>query len=146
MPGSLRWSMKSFAVRIEPAAQPRLAAAVLFLYLAAAALPWLARCPPGLAAPLSVAALIGLAATLSGVPGPHCRLRRLVLGRAGCRIWLASGAGPVAAKPGTGCRVYSALIAIELQSEAGRLRWLLPRGALPPPEFRRLKARLRLAC
>jgi hypothetical protein len=38
------------------------------------------------------------------------------------------------------------LVVLDLRAEDERLGWLLPRAALGPEEFRRLKVRLRLTC
>jgi antitoxin CptB len=80
-----RSSMTSFAVAIEPAAQPRLAALLLLMHGIAAAGPWIARCPTVPAAALSLLALAGLGWSLARVPGTHCALRGLVLDAGGCR-------------------------------------------------------------
>ncbi len=94
-----RSSMTSFAVAIEPAAQPRLAALALAVHLAAAASPWLARVPPWLAVPLTLVALASLRldarrragasppaggspAGCRGLARPHARGWRLAAGRA----------------------------------------------------------------
>lgn len=136
--------MTSFPVEIEPSPQPRLAAGVLLLHLTAAAFPWLARCPPGLAAALSVFAIAGLAATLVRVPGPHCRLVRLSLRDDSWRVRLTGESHDTVALIGSGTRVYAGLIALDLRVEGRRLGWLLPRAALGRADFRRLKARLRM--
>jgi len=136
----------SFPATIEPRPQPRLAAGLLLWHLVAAAFPWIAGCPAWPAGTLSLLALAGFAATLARVPGAHCRLRGLactdgvwrarVLGDA--RLWVV--------RIGPGTRVYSGLVVLDLLAGGRRLGWLLPRTALRPEEFRRLKARLRLAC
>ena len=138
--------MTSLHSGIEPRAQPRLAAGALLIHLLAAALPWIARCALVPAAMLSLLALAGLAATISRVPGPHCRLRRLACSG---DEWLAMIAGTDAQAParlGPGTRVFSGLVVLDLRVGRQRLGWLLPRAAVGRVEFRRLKARLRLAC
>lgn len=139
-------SMTSFAVEIEPSAQPRLAALALMAHLFAAAGPWLMRCPPLLATILSLAAMAGAVATIARIPGPHCRLQRLAADGSGWRGQLAPGADFLPAVLGPGTRAYAALVVVELQVGGRRLGWLLPRGAVPAADFRRLKALIRLSC
>ena len=141
-----RSSMTSFAVAIEPGAQPRLAAAVFLVHLAAAASPWLARAPLLIAATLSIVAIAGLVATLGHVPGRHCALMALAFDRRGCRVRLAGRRAWVRATIGAGARAYGSLVFIEVVIAGRRLGWLLPRAALPSTDFRRLKARIRLSC
>lgn len=115
------------------------------MHLLAAACPWFTRCPPGIAATLSLIAMLGLAATLARLPGRHCRLQGLSFRTDGWRFrQRESGEGP--ASIGRGTRVHAGLIALELLAGRQRLGWLLPRRAMDPDQFRRLKARLRLAC
>jgi hypothetical protein len=138
--------MTSFPVEFEPPPQPRLAAAALLVHAAAAALPWVTRCPPGLSVALSLSAIASLWATLARVPGRHCRLQVLACENG---LWHARSAGGSHAQAvliGPGTRVYAGLVVLELVTGRGRLGWLLPRRALNPVQFRRLKARLRLAC
>lgn len=137
--------MTSFAARIEPAPQPRLAAAVFLLHFVAAALPWITGCRPGLATIATLMAFAGLPRTLAGVPGPHNGLRRLEIDGTGCQAWTASG-HELPARLGTACRVFPGLVGLDVRLGGRKRVWLLPRSALPPAEFRRLKARLRLAC
>ncbi|TAK52919.1 MAG: hypothetical protein EPO25_12280 [Gammaproteobacteria bacterium] len=137
--------MNSFPVELEPPASPRLAAMLSLLHLAAAALPWMTHCARLLAVSLSGMALAGLAASLAGIPGPHRWLRR-----AGCRdgrwqVWLAGLDRPHEARIGPATRVHAGWVFLDLRTDAGRLGWLLQRAAVEPDEFRRLKARLRLA-
>lgn len=138
--------MTSFAVAIEPVPQPRLAAGVLVAHLFAASSPWLARCPPVLAASLTALAIAGFIATLGRVPGRHCPLAAFALDERGCRVRLAGHDGFVPATFGNGTRAYAALVCVEIVVAGRRLGWLLPRAALPPGDFRRLKARIRLSC
>lgn len=139
------WSMNSFPVELEPEASPRLAAMLLLLHLAAAALPWMTHCTRLLALSLSGMVLAGLVVSLAGLPGPHRRLQR-----AGCRDgrWQVRLQGldrPYRARVGPATRVHAGWVFLDLRTEVGRLGWLLQRAAVQPDEFRRLKARLRLA-
>lgn len=138
--------MTSFPVTIEPRPEPRLAAAALLLHLSAAALPWVARCPTSLAVLLSLLASAAFIATLARLPGRHCRLQGLVYRGDAWRARLAGEACDRPADVGPGTRVHSELIVLDLATGRGRLGWLLTRGAMDPGQFRRLKARLRLAC
>ena len=138
--------MTSFAVAIEPGAQPRLAAAVFLAHVLAAAWPWFAGAVPPLAASLSSVALAGLVLSLGFVPGRHCRLRAIALEDRDCRVRLSGQPLWLPARLGAGARAYAPLVLIEVLVDGRRLGWLLPRAALPPDEFRRLKARIRLSC
>ena len=121
-------------------------AAALLLHAAAAAMPWLTRCPPMIAAVLSLLALAALPATLRRLPGRQCRLQGLAYRDAAWRIRLAADASERPAQVGAATRVHAGLIALDLECGRGRLGWLLTRRNLDPGQFRRLKARLRLAC
>jgi hypothetical protein len=138
--------MTSFAVAIEPAPVPRLAALALLLHLAAAATPWLARCQPLAAAPLSLLAIAGLFATLARIPGAHCALRAVAIDATGCRALLARQRTFRPAVFAAGTRALPALVVVDLAVDGRRRGWLLPRSSLPPDAFRRLKARIRLSC
>jgi hypothetical protein len=138
--------MTSFAVTIEPRAQLRLAAFALLFHAAAAASPWIARCGTALALALTVLALLGLALTLARIPGPHCRLLRFEIDSDGCRARLRSIDADLPATLGPGTRAYSGMLVLDLSVQGRRHGWLLPRSSLPADEFRRLKARMRLAC
>lgn len=138
--------MRSFAVRLEPAPSPRLAAAVLLLHLLCAVLAWLARVPAPLAALLSATALAGLSHSLSRLAGRHCPLaaarhdgRRWKVRLAGGRHWLP-------AELDVGSRAYPALVHLAFRVDGRRFGWLLAPGSVPAAEFRRLRARIRLAC
>lgn len=137
--------MTSFSVAIEPSAQPRLAALLLLTHGIAAAGPWIARCPPMLAMALSLLALGGLLASLARVPGPHCALQSLALDAGGCRVGLLRPDAVLPGALGPGTRAYAAFIVLDLVADGRRLGWLLPRGALPAADFRRLKALIRLS-
>ena len=137
--------MTLFAVAIEPAAQPRLAALLLLTHLFAAASPWFARCPPLLATLLSLLALAGLPASLTRVPGPHCALRSLALDARRCSVRLRRQDAALAAELGPRTRATAACILLDLAAGGRRFGWLLPRSALPAADFRRLKALIRLS-
>jgi len=138
--------MTSFAVRLEPAAAPRLAAAVLLFHLLAALAPLLARVPAALGAVFAVTALVGLVQTLSRLPGRHCTLAEV---RHDGRQWTVRLAGSRSWLPAELCdasRAYSRLVYIRFEAETRHVGWLLPSGSVPAGDFRRLKARIRLAC
>ncbi len=144
MRATQRSSMTSFAVAVEPPAQPRLAALLLLMHVMAAASPWITRCPVVLAAALSLLALAGLGFSLARVPGAHCALQGLVLDAGGCRVRLRRAAGLQPGVIGPGTRAYAACIVLDLIADGRRVGWLLPRTALPVADFRRLKALIRL--
>lgn len=137
--------MTSFAIAIEPAAQPRFAALLVLTHGFAAAAPWLARCPPLFAAGLSLLALAGLLSSLARVPGPHCLLRGLRQDAGGCQVRLPGQDGYLPATVGPGTRALAGFVVLEVIADGRRLGWLLPRGALQACEFRRLKALIRLS-
>ncbi|MGQ0383367.1 MAG: hypothetical protein ACT4UP_01570 [Gammaproteobacteria bacterium] len=137
--------MTSFSVTIEPPPQPRLAACALVFHAVAAAGPWLAHCPPALAAGLSTLALGSLYATLSRIPGGHAPLNTVILEPGACHARLAAG-GAQAAVLHPASRAWGALVLLELSVDGRRHGWMLPRAGLPDPDFRRLKALIRLAC
>jgi hypothetical protein len=138
--------MRSFALRLEPAAAPRLAAGVLLYHVLAALVPWLARVPAGLAAALSLAALAGLALTLARLPGRHCRLAGVCHDGRVWRVRLADGQDWLPAELCPASRVFPGLVYLRLRAGGSRPGWLVVPGAVPADEFRRLKARIRLAC
>lgn len=138
--------MRSFAFVIEPAAQPRLAAALLLLHVAVAALPWLTRCPAPLALALGALTMAGFAGTLGQVPGRHCRLRAVAADTGGWRLRAAGDSGWLGARLGPQSRAFAGLVLLDVRAGRRRFGWLLTRQALPPAEFRRLKARIRLTC
>ncbi|MGH8135434.1 MAG: hypothetical protein ACRER4_03725 [Steroidobacteraceae bacterium] len=119
--------------------------AACLLHVVAAATPWLTRCPPVLAAALSLLALAALAATIGRLPGRHCRLQSLAYREAAWRVRLGGDACERPASVGPGTRVHAGLVALDLASGRGRLGWLLSRETMDSRQFRRLKARLRLA-
>ena len=138
--------MTSFAIRLEPVAAPRLAAGALVYHVLAALVPWYARVPAGLAAVLSLAAVAGLVLTLARLPGRHCRLAGVRHDGQGWRVQLAGSRDWLPAELCPASRAFPGLVYLRLR--AGRLRpaWLLAPGAVPAEDFRRLKARIRLAC
>jgi hypothetical protein len=138
--------MTSFAVRLDPAPVPRLAAGVLLVHALAALAPWLARVPAATGTALSLMALAGLVLTLCRLPGRHCSLAEV---RHDGRCWsvrLAGSRGWLSAELGGASRAYPGLVYLRLQAGTRRTGWLLPSGSVPGPDFRRLKARIRLAC
>jgi len=137
--------MTSFAIAIEPAAQPRLAALLLLTHGVAIASPWIAHCPPLPAAGLSLLALAGLLMSLARVPGPHCLLQSLRKDADGCRVRLLGQEGLLPGTIGPGTRATASFIVLEVVADGRRCGWLLPRAALPADEFRRLKALIRLS-
>ena len=138
--------MTSFAVSIEPGPQPRLAAIVLLIHLAAAAVPWVARVGTAFAALLSVLAIGALALTLARVPGRHCPLAAVAMSSCGCRVRLAGRHAWQVAEIDGGARAYGSIVNLALRVDGRRLGWLLPRRAVPDADFRRLKARIRHTC
>lgn len=137
--------MTSFPVDCEPLPDPRLTVAACLLHCAAAAMPWLTRCTPMFAAALSLLALIALAATIGRLPGGHCRLQCLSYRAAAWRVRLVGDSCERPASITAGTRVHAGLIALDLECGCGRLGWLLTRKTMDSRQFRRLKARLRLA-
>ncbi len=137
--------MRSFAVRLEPAACPRLAGAAVLLHLFSALMPWLARVPPVPAALLSMLALAGLVPTLSRLPGRHCRLAAARHDGSGWLIRLAGTRGWQPAELAGASRAYPALVVVAFRAGRRRFGWLLATGSVPAADLRRLKARIRLA-
>lgn len=138
--------MTSFAVNLEPTAAPRLAAAVLLFHVLAAVAPWLARVPGVPGAVLSAVALAGLLQSLTRLPGRHCALAGVrhdgqgwQVRLTGCRVWLP-------AELCAASRAYPWLVYLRLRAGRRRPGWLLAPGSVPAAEFRRLRARIRLAC
>jgi hypothetical protein len=138
--------MTSFAVAIEPPANPRLAALAFAVHLAAAASPWIARVAPWLAVPLSLLALASLASTLAAVPGPHHRLVGLRHDPEGWSIRMRDGGAWLAAELGPGSRAFASLAFLDIRAGGRRHAWVLARHAVPAGPFRILKARIRLTC
>lgn len=136
--------MTSFTLAIEPGPQPRLAAAACLLHAAAAASPWLAHCPPAVAAGLSALAVAAGWTTLARLPGAIGSLRAIEWRPGRCRVRLADGGWQLATLDRRS-RAYASLVLLELGADGRRVGWLLPRGALAPAAWRRLKALIRLA-
>ncbi len=118
----------------------------MLLHVLAAAWPWFTHCPPPIAATLSLLAIPGFAATLLRLPGTHCRLQRLAFRDGGWRVQALGASDDRPASIGPGTRVHAGLVAVEFIAGRERLGWLLTRSGMDPGQFRRLKARLRLAC
>jgi hypothetical protein len=139
--------MTSFAAAIEPAASPRLTTIALFVHSLAAAAPWLARVDARLAALLTLAAIAGFALSLRRLPGRHCPLAAIDLdARGSCHARLAQSPEWLRAELGPGSRAYPSFAVVDIRAGDRRYGWVLPRAALSPNEFRRLKARIRLSC
>jgi len=137
--------MTSFAVAIEPASQPRLAALLTVVHAGAAASPWFTHCPTAVATAASLAAIAGLWSSLARVPGPHCRLRAVELDDGGCRARLSGCDAWHHAEITRTTRAAAGGVALELRVAGRPCGWLLPRAGLPADTFRRLKALIRLA-
>jgi len=125
---------------------PRFAAAVLLFHLLAALTPWLARVPAALGALLTMTALAGLAQTLSRLPGRHCTLAEVRHDGLRWSVRLTGSHAWLPAELRRASRAYPGLIYIQLKAGMRRVGWLLPPGSVPADDFRRLKARIRLAC
>ena|SRR5688572_189134 len=138
--------MTSFALDIEPAGTPRLAAVAFFAHLAAAASPWLARVAPPAAATLSLVAVVAFAWTLTRIPGRHVALSACEFGSRGWRVRLRGSPAWLPAQLAPTARAYPSLALLELSAGGRRYGWLLSRAAIPAGQFRRLKARIRLSC
>jgi hypothetical protein len=138
--------MRSFAIALEPAPSPRLAFVAALVHALAAAAPWIAHVPPLVGIPLTLSALAALALTLARLPGRHCSLAGLWLDGGGCRARLLGSSACIPVELGARSRAYADLVVLEVRAGRRRLGWLLPRGSVPPADFRRLKARIRLTC
>jgi hypothetical protein len=138
--------MTSFAFSLEPVAAPRLAAAVLLFHTLAAAAPWLARMPATLAAFASLVAAAGLLQSLARLPGRHSALAGVRHDGQGWHLRLAGSRSWLPAELCAASRAYPWLAYLGLRSGGRRTGWLLASGSVPAAEFRRLKARIRLAC
>ncbi len=138
--------MTSFAVRLDPAPVPRLAAGVLLFHAFGALAPWLARVPATTGTALSLIALAGLVLSLGRLPGRHCALAEV---RHDGRYWTVRLAGSRRWRPAElsgAARASPGLVFLRFQAGTRRVGWLLPAGSVPEADFRRLKARIRLAC
>jgi hypothetical protein len=138
--------MTSFAVDIEPAAAPRLAAAVFLFHSLAAAAPWLARVPAAPAALLSLVAFAGLLQSLAQLPGRHCALSGVRHDLDGWRVRMAGSLAWQPAELSVASRAYPWLVCLRLKAGTRRVGWLLPSGSVAAGDFRRLKTLIRLAC
>jgi hypothetical protein len=137
--------MTSFAIALEPPANPRLAAIACALHLAAAASPWAAHVPAPLAATLTLVALASLASTLAAVPGPHNRILGLAQDGRGWHIRMREGAW-LPAELGPRSRAFGGFAFLDIRSGRRRHAWLVAGNTVPADSFRRLKARIRLTC
>lgn len=117
---------------------PGLGAGLAAVVLLAAALPWVAGVPAPWALVLTALSLAVLPASLQSVPGRWCPVKAIAGGPDGLRLLPAGSA----ATPRAATRVLPGLVL--LHAEAGGRRQLLwlPRAALPPAAFRRLKVAL----
>jgi hypothetical protein len=138
--------MTSFVLQLEPAGAPRLAAAVLLYHALAAAMPWFARVPASLATVLSLAAVGGLVLSVMQLPGPHCRLAGVRHDGRGWGVRLAGAEDWLPAELSPASRTYPWLVCLMLRTGRRQAGWLLAPGSVPAADFRRLKARIRLAC
>ena len=138
--------MTSFAVALEPAASPRLAALALAVHVTAALGPWIARMPAALALLLSLAALASSGSSICALPGRHHRLAALTLDGRACRARMRGSDDWLPAELGSRCRAFAGLALLDVRVGGRRFAWLLPRDAVPSGPFRRLKARIRLTC
>ena len=125
---------------------PRLAVAVLLFHLLAALAPWLARVPAALGAAFTLTALAGLVLSLSRLPGRHCTLAEVRHDGQRWAVRLSGSCDWLPAELSGASRAYPWLVYIRLEAETRRVGWLLPTGSVPAGDFRRLKARIRLAC
>jgi hypothetical protein len=137
--------MTSFAIVLEPPANPRLAALACALHLTAAASPWAAHVPASLAAVSTLVALASLMSTLAAVPGPHNRLLGLVRDGRGWHIRMREGSWRPA-ELGPRSRVLGGFAFLDIRSGGRRHAWLVAGNTVPADSFRRLKARIRLTC
>jgi hypothetical protein len=138
--------MTSFSLAIEPRAEPRLAAYLLLAHAGAAASPWIAHCPPWIAAGACSLAVAGLWASLARLPGRHHALQAVAWDAGGWRLRFAGDEVWLPASPTAASRAYAGVVLLELEAAGRSCGWLLSRGALPAGDFRRLKALIRLAC
>lgn len=137
--------MTSFDCRLEPRPARRLAAAAVLLHAIVAASPWLLGVPPAAAALMSMAALAGLPSTLLCLPGPQHAVAVFALEGSRWRLRCAGEAGAQPAALGGNSRALAGLAFVDMRSGSGRHAWVLTRSSLPPEQFRRLKARIRLS-
>jgi hypothetical protein len=80
------------------------------------------------------------------MPGRHSRLMALAMGARRCRVRLSGRHVWLRARLGAGARAYASLVFVEVVVAGRRFGWLVTRASIPPDEFRRLKARIRLSC
>ena len=82
---------------------------------------------------------------MARVPGRHCRLAEVRHDGVGWFVRLAGSARWQPAELHPASRAYPALACVAFRAGGRRLGWLLPAKSVSPAEFRRLKARVRLA-
>ncbi|MCU0977082.1 MAG: hypothetical protein MUC71_12355 [Steroidobacteraceae bacterium] len=131
--------MSCWHFRSELASCPGLAAGLAISCLAAAALPWIAGVPLGPALLLSALALAPLPAALRSVPGRGCAFTAVAHGSGG--LSLPPATGTLRVLPST--RVFPELVLLRAELDGRRQVLWIPRAALPPADFRRLKVALR---
>jgi hypothetical protein len=131
--------MSCWHFRSELSPCPGLSAGLALVCLAAAALPWLAGVPAGPALLLTALALAPLPAAHRSVPGRGCAFRAVAHGPDG--LSLAPSTGSLRVLPAT--RVFPGLVLLVAELAGRRQVLWIPRQALPPGDFRRLKAALR---
>lgn len=131
--------MSCWHFRSELAPCPGLAAGLALVCLGAASLPWLAGVPVGPALLLSALALAPLPSMRRSVPGRGCAFTAVAHGPGG----LSLPPSAPAARPLPSTRVLPALVLLVAEVDGRRRVLWIPRGSLPPADFRRLKATLR---
>ncbi|MCC7197931.1 MAG: hypothetical protein IT483_00315 [Gammaproteobacteria bacterium] len=136
--------MQSLPLAIEPPACPAWQLVAGGLHGAAAAIPWLAGCTPGVAALLSLTALAALPWTLAAIPGRFSRVVALRAERGRVSVRLRDGS-EVAADVLPSSWAARDGVLLRLSWDGGSAAWWLPRTAVPGDDFRRLKAGIRLA-
>lgn len=128
--------MSCWHFRAELRDRAGLAAVLTAAVAGAALLPWIAGVPPPGAAVLTALALSALPASLGSVPGRWCPVKAVAVGPDGLRLF----PGDVAATPRPATRVFPGLVLLHADAAGRRRRLWLPRSALPPDDYRRLKA------
>lgn len=134
--------MRSWPLVIEPSGCPGWQWLAIGLHLVAAAVPWLAGCTPPLAAVLMFAALAGLPASLRAIPGRLAGVRRLTVETAAVTLTLRGGREVPASVQGSS-QAWRDAVLLRLSWPGGAAAWWVPRAAVDPGQFRRLKAAVR---
>ena len=137
--------MSSWGVEAALRPCPSLAATVITVHVAVAAVPWLAGCEGWIAGCLSALAFVGLVHALQAVPGRTCRVRVL---RFYGGSWAVSSSGTSlgSARLLASSRVLPEAVFCRLLAGGQMLDVWIPRHALPPGDFRRLKVAVRCGC